>query len=61
MLLLVGGSVNPLFTRVFKLGCDDVTFVHWCGLWYEEVDHEGTGRHQVCRVVAGEVEVVDEV
>ena len=50
--------MNPLFTRVFKLGCD---YVVWCGLWYEEMDHEGTGRHRVCRVDTGEVQVVDEV
>ena len=54
-------SVNSLFTRVFKLGCDDVDDVVWCGLWYEEEDHEGTGRHRVRRVDTGEVEVVNEV
>jgi hypothetical protein len=52
--------VNPLFTHVVKLGCDDVDYVVWYGLWYKEVDHEGTGRHRVRRVDTGEVEVVNE-
>jgi hypothetical protein len=52
--------VNPLFTYVFELGCDDVDDVVICGLWYDEVNHEGTGRHRVRRVDSGEVEVVDE-
>ncbi len=53
--------MNSLFTRVFRLGCDDVDNVVWCGLWYEEADHKGIGRHRVRRVDTGEVEVVNEV
>ena len=51
--------MNPLFTHVFKLGCDDVDDVVRCGLWYEEVNHKCTGRHRVRRVDIGGVEVVD--
>ena len=51
--------MNPLFTHVFKLGCDDVDDVVWYGLWYEEVNHKGTSRHRVRRVDTGELEVVD--
>ena len=58
---MFGGSVNPLFAHVFKLSCDDVDYVVWFGLWYEEVDHEVTGRHRVRRVDISEVEVVNVV
>jgi len=53
--------VNPSFTHVFMLGCDDVDNVGWRGLLHEKVDHEGTGRHRVRRVDTGEVEFVDEL
>ena len=53
--------MNPLFTHVFESGCDDVDDVVSYALWYEEVNHEGTGRHRVRRVDSGEVEVVDEL
>ncbi len=51
--------MNPLFAHAFRLSCDDVDYVVWCGLWYVEVNHEGTGRRRVRRVDTGELEVVD--
>ena len=53
--------MNPLFTHGLKVSCDAIDYVILCGLWYEEVDHEGTDRHRVRRVDTDEVEVVDEV
>ena len=52
--------MNPLVTHVFELGCDAIDDFVWCGLWYEEMNHKGAGRHRVRRVDSGELEVVDE-